>query len=114
MKVRKNDTVIVMTGKDKWKKWTVLKVLPYSNRVLVEGVNIVTRNYKKQLGQPGQSVQKENPIHISNVMIECPFTSKPTRVWYVFVDEKWKNKKFRFSKKALKEKWWDAKSYLLK
>ena len=47
-------------------------------------------------------------------MIVCPFTDKPTRVWFVKIEEKGKTKKFRFSKKALKETWWEAKKYIIK
>jgi large subunit ribosomal protein L24 len=47
-------------------------------------------------------------------MIVCPFINKPTRIGFVKIEEKWKTKKFRFSKKALKEKWGEAKSYIMK
>jgi large subunit ribosomal protein L24 len=47
-------------------------------------------------------------------MLICPFTNKPTRIGFVKVEEKWKTKKFRFSKKALKEKWGEAKNYIIK
>jgi len=114
MKIRKDDSVVIISGKDKEKKGKVLKVFTKTNRVLVEGLNIVTRHYKKQGTTPGQIVKKENPLHVSNVMLECPFTSKPTRVGYVFVEEKGKTKKFRFSKMALKEKGGEASKYIIK
>ena len=56
----------------------------------------------------------EKPIDSSNVMLICPYTDKPTKVWYVSIDEKGKTKKFRFSRKALAEKWWEAKDYIIK
>ena len=60
----------------------------------------------------GKSADK--PIDVSNVMLICPFTERPTRVGFVKIEEKWKIKKFRFSKKALKEKWWEASKYIIK
>lgn len=114
MKIRKDDKVLVISWKDKKTEGKVLKVLTKTNKIIVEGVNIVTRNYKKMGTQAGQSVKKEAPIAVSNVMLVCPFTKKPTRVWFVFVEEKSTTKKFRFSKMALKVKWWEAKDYIIK
>ncbi len=114
MKIRKDDNVLVISGKDKGKEAKVLKVLTKTNKVVVEWINIVTRNYKKMGTTPGQSVKKENPIDVSNVMLVCPFTKKPTRVWFVIVKEKSAEKKFRFSKAALKAKWWEPKEYIIK
>lgn len=114
MKIRKDDMVLVISWKDKAKQGKVLKVLTRSHRVVVEGVAMVTRNYKKMGGQPGQSIQKESSIDVSNVMLVCPFTSKPTRIWYVTVSDKSGSKKFRFSKVALKTKGWEAKDYIIK
>ncbi len=70
---------------------------------MVEGVNVVTRHIKKQGTQAGQIVKMEKAIDVSNVMLECPITQKPTRIGYVMVTEKWNTKKFRYSKKAVKE-----------
>ncbi len=116
MKIRKSDKVVVLSWKekDRWVKTTVEKVLTKDNKLLLKWVNIVTRHVKKQWTNPGQILKIEKPIDSSNVMLVCPFTNKPTRVWYVFVEEKWKTKKFRFSKKALAEKWWEAKDYIIK
>lgn len=114
MKIRKDDSVLVISGKDKGKTGKVWKVLIKTNKIFVEWINIVTRHYKKSGTTPGQIIKKENPISVSNVMLICPFTSKPTRVWFVFIKDKSENKKFRFSKKALKEKWWEAKDYIIK
>lgn len=114
MKIRKDDNVLVISGKDKGKQWKVLKVFTKTNRVLVEGINMVTRNYKKMGTNPGQSVKKENPMNVSNVMLVCPITSKPTRVWFVIVQEKTGTKKFRFSKIALKAKGGEAKDHIIK
>ncbi len=114
MKIRKDDKVLVISGKDKSKEWKVLKVLTKTNRIVVEGINMVTRNYKKMGTTPGQSVKKESSIDVSNVMLVCPFTSKPTRVWFVTITDKSWSKKYRFSKAALKAKAGEAKDYIIK
>lgn len=114
MKIRKGDNVLVISWKDKWQTSTVLKVLTKTSKIVVDKVNLVTRHYKKSWATPWQKVQKENPIDISNVMLVCPFTKKPTRVWFVFIEDKGVSKKFRFSKTALKANWWEAKSYIIK
>ena len=116
MKIRTWDKVEIMSWKekDRWQRAEVLKVFADKNKVLVKGVNIVSRHMKKMWTTPGQIVKIEKPISASSVMLVCPFTEKPTRVWYVKVEEKWNTKKFRFSKKALKEKWGDAKKYIIK
>jgi len=116
MKIRTWDKVEIMSGKEKDRgvKAEVLNVFLNKNRVLVKWINIVTKHMKKQWTTPGQIIKMEKSIHVSNVMIICPFTDKPTRIWFVKVEEKWKIKKFRFSKKALKEKGWEAKKYIIK
>lgn len=116
MKIRTWDKVQVMSGKaaDKGQVSTVVKTFPDKNKILVKDVNIATRHIKKQGTTPGQIIQIEKPINVSNVMLICPFTEKPTRVGYVKIEENWKVKKFRFSKKALKEKWWEASKYIIK
>jgi large subunit ribosomal protein L24 len=80
--VRKNDNVLVMTGKDRGKKGRVLKVLPEKNRVVVEGVNIIKRHTKPnpQRQIKGGVVEREAPLHASNVQLVCPECGKATRV----------------------------------
>lgn len=116
MKIRTWDKVQVMSGKeaDRGQISVVLKTFPDKNKVLVKDINIATRHIKKQWTTPGQIIKMEKPIDASNVMLICPFTEKPTRVGFVKIEEKWKTKKFRFSKKALKEKWWEASKYIIK
>ena len=116
MKIRTWDKVQVMSWKekDRWQVAEVLKVFPDTNKIIVKGINIVKRHMKKQGTNPWQILEMEKAIDASNVMLICPFTQKPTRVWFVKIEEKWKTKKFRFSKKAFKEKWWEAKSYIIK
>jgi len=73
MHIRKNDLVIVSAGKDKGKKAKVLIVYPEKSRALVEGINYVKKYERKsQKNQQGGMVQKEMPIHVSNLSIVCP------------------------------------------
>lgn len=105
MKIRTWDTVVVISGtrKNKGKAGKVLKVFPQTNKVVVEGINIVTRHYKKQGTSAGQIVKMEKAIDASNVMLECPIVKKPTRVGFVMIEEKGVTKKYRYSKRAVKE-----------
>lgn len=79
--VRRDDTVLVLTGKDKGKKGRVIRVFADEHRALVEKVNMVKRHSKptQQLPQGGV-VEKEAPIHLSNLMVVCGKCGKPTRV----------------------------------
>lgn len=114
MKIRTWDKVIIIAWKDKWKTWKVLKVFRETDKIIVEKVNVVTKHVKKSWTTPGQIVKMEKAIDVSNASILCPFTEKPTKVWYVIIVEKKVKRKFRFSKKALKEKWGKAKDFILK
>ncbi len=97
MKIRKDDNVIVMSGKDKGKTGKVLKSFPKENKVIVAGVNLrKTHERAKKSGQKGQIIEKTMPIHISNVMIIDPKTSKGTRVALKTVN----GKKVRIAKKS--------------
>lgn len=79
--VRKDDTVIVISGKDKGKKGKVLTALPKENKVIVEGVNMATKHKKpRSQTQPGGIIHQEGAIHASNVMLVCPKCGKPARV----------------------------------
>jgi len=86
MKIRKGDNVVVITGRDKGKTGSVLRVFPTENRVLVQGVNTVKRHTKPRPGQTGGIVEKENPIHASNVALIDPKDNKPTRVGFKTID----------------------------
>ena len=100
MRVKKGDTVVVIAGKDKGKKGTVTKVFTKANRVLVEGVNVITKHQKPTAMNPqGGIVNKEASIHISNVMPLDPETGKGTRVRFEVKD----GKKVRVSVKSGKE-----------
>lgn len=81
MKIRKNDNVLVIAGNARGKRGKVLKVFPDRDRIIVEGVNIVKRHTRPSQRNPqGGIVQKEAPIHVSNVMLIDPKTNEPTRV----------------------------------
>ena len=81
MHVRKNDLVMVITGKDKGTKGKITAAFPKTGKVIVEGVNMVTRHQKaRNARQPGGIVKKEAAIDASNVMLICPKCGKPTRV----------------------------------
>jgi len=81
--VKKDDTVFVITGKDKGKKGRIIASYPRQNRVLIEGINMVKKHTKpSQQNQQGGIISQEAPIHVSNVMLIDPQSGKPTRVGY--------------------------------
>jgi large subunit ribosomal protein L24 len=83
MKIRTDDTVVVISGKDKGRTGKVLRTDPKRDRVFVEGVNIVKRHQRPSPGRPNAPVgviEKEGPVHVSNVAIVDPKDNKPTRV----------------------------------
>lgn len=82
MRIKKDDTVVVITGKDKGKKGKVLKAMPKENRVIVEGVNIQTKHQKQTRKAPAEIKHQEGPIHASNVMLWDSKAKAPTRVGY--------------------------------
>jgi large subunit ribosomal protein L24 len=96
LKIRKDDNVVVLAGRDKGKSGKVLRVFPAENRVLVQGVNMVKRHTKPRPGQQGGVVEKENPIHASNVALADPKDNKPTRVGFKLVD----GRKVRFARRS--------------
>jgi large subunit ribosomal protein L24 len=87
LKIKKGDNVVVLTGRDKGKTGTVMKVMPKESRVIVQGVNVVKRHTRPAAGQQGGIVEKESTIHVSNVSLIDPKTSKPTRVGFKTVDD---------------------------
>jgi large subunit ribosomal protein L24 len=95
-RIRKDDTVIVIAGKDRGRSGKVLKVLTKEERVLVEGVNMVKRHTKPDMANPnGGVISKEAPLHVSNVALRDPKTGKPTRVGFKVND---KGRKIRVAK----------------
>ena len=97
MKIRVGDKVQVIAGKDKGKQGEVLQVLLKENRVIVEGVNVVTKHVKpSQMDPEGGIVTREAPIHVSNVAIFDPKSKQIEKVKYAIVD----GKKVRMTKKT--------------
>ncbi len=97
MKIKKNDEVIVISGKYKGVKGKVLAAYPEKCKVLVEGVNRVKKHIKPTQEKPGHIQETETPIHVSNVALLDPKTKKPTRVGYSKSD---KGAKVRVAKKS--------------
>ncbi len=90
MRINKNDMVVVISGNNKEKTGKVLKVYPKTQRVIVEGVNLRKRHSKPSQKNPqGGIVEKEAPIHVSNIMVLDPKTNEPTRIGKkIIIDEK--------------------------
>ncbi|MBT6068146.1 50S ribosomal protein L24 [Candidatus Peregrinibacteria bacterium] len=97
MKIKKDDTIRVVAGKDKGKDGKVLSTISKKQKVVIEGVNIRTRHIKKTSQQAGQIVKYPAPIHVSNVMILDPKDSKPTKIGYSIGKDR---KKLRISKRS--------------
>ena len=97
LKIKKGDTVVVLTGKDKGKQGEVLSVSPKENRVIVKGVNVVKKNTKASATNAGGIFEKELSIHASNVALIDPKSGKPTRAGFKIDD---KGVKTRVAKKS--------------
>jgi len=96
--LKKGDTVQVMCGKYKDKTGKIIRLFPEKEKALVEGINVVKRHTKPNpKNQQGGIVEKESMIHLSNLMLMCPKTNKPTRIGVQILE---KGKRVRFSKKA--------------
>lgn len=102
MKIRKEDNVLVITGKDKGKKGKVRFVYPKQNRVLIEGVNMIkTHSRARQQVRQAGIIEREAPIAISNVMIICTRCNKPARVGFKILDDGRKVRICRSCKEAI-------------
>lgn len=99
MVIKKNDTVIVLTGQDKGKKGKVIKAMPKENRVIVEGVNMQTKHQKQTRTEAAEIKHQEGPIHVSNVALVDKKTGEPTRVGFKMEG----NNKVRISRKSGEE-----------
>ncbi|QTA38692.1 50S ribosomal protein L24 [Thermosipho ferrireducens] len=97
-KIKKGDTVQVLSGKDKGKVGEVIAVIPKEDKVIVRGVNVVKRHQRPnpQLRQGG-IIEKEAPIYVSKVALVCPDCGKPTRVGFKFLED---GTKVRYCKKC--------------
>jgi large subunit ribosomal protein L24 len=98
LSIKKNDTVLVVTGKEKGKKGRVISVNPAKSKILIERINIIKRHMKpsKKYSQGG-IIEKEAPLHISNVMLVCSKCDKPTRIGNTVLSD---GKKARICKKC--------------
>ncbi len=98
LKIKRDDQVVVISGKDRGKTGRVLRVDPKAERVFVEGLNIVKRHQRPRPGSTdaGGVVEKEGPIHVSNVMLLDPTDNKPTRIGITRED----GKRFRVSRRT--------------
>ena len=95
-RIRKGDTVVVITGSDRGKRGEVLQVRPKDERAVVKGVNIAKKHTKAQgMGQPGGIIEQEASIHLSNLALLDPETDKPTRVGFRMLDD---GRKVRFAR----------------
>ena len=95
--IRKGDNVVVITGSDKGKKGSVLKVFPKDNRALVQGVNMVKRHQRQTQTQQAGIVTKEARVHLSNIAHVDPKTGKATRIGIKTLGD---GRKVRFAKKS--------------
>ena len=97
MKIKKDDKVIVLSGKDKGKQGKILVSDPKAMKVIVEGVNVATKHQKpRQQGQEGGIIKVETPIYVSKVQLVCPKCGKATRVGHKIAD----GRKIRVCKKC--------------
>ncbi|WP_310475102.1 50S ribosomal protein L24 [Sandarakinorhabdus sp.] len=97
LKIKKGDTVIVLSGKDKGKEGTVTRNLPRDGKVVVAGVNLITRHNKPNQANPEGGIERvEAPMAVSNVALKDPTTGGPTRVGFAMVD----GHKVRIAKKS--------------
>ena len=100
MKMKKGDTVLIISGKDRNKKGVVLRSFPKERKVVVEGVSLIKKHQKpKKQGEKGQILQLPSKIEVSNVAIICPNCKKNTRIGSITI----KDKKYRSCKKCGKK-----------
>jgi len=107
MKIKKNDLVKVISGNAKGSEGKVLKVFPETGRVIVEKIHLVKRHTRKQQGsggaQQGGIVEKEAPIHVSDVILVCPKCGKPTRTSVIVLGDGTKARQCKKCKEMLSD-----------
>ncbi len=96
-KIKRGDRVVVMAGRDKGKKGEVLRVMRQDRRAVVSGVNMMKRHTRPSTGNPGGIVQREAPLHLSNLALQDPKDGQPTRVGFRFLDD---GRKVRYAKRS--------------
>jgi large subunit ribosomal protein L24 len=99
-RIKKGDSVIVITGRDKGRTGEVIEMHRDAGRVLVRGVNMVKRHQRQSASQEGGIISKEASIHLSNVALADPKDGKPTRVGFKFVGKDDDRKKVRVAKRS--------------
>ena len=108
LRIKKGDEVMVIAGKDKGRTGKIIRAIPKENKVVVEGVNLITKHQKaRQSGRPGAQqvqeggrIQKPAPMFVPKVMLVCPSCHRPTRIGYDYTegDGKPSSRKFRYCK----------------
>ncbi|XOB40422.1 MAG: 50S ribosomal protein L24 [Candidatus Nealsonbacteria bacterium] len=100
MKIKKGDTILIISGKYRGKKGKILKAFPKQGRIMIEGINLVKKHQKpKKTGEKGQIIEIPAPMDVSNVKLICPKCTKATRVAYKIINDR----KYRICKKCGKE-----------
>ncbi|PIP25101.1 MAG: 50S ribosomal protein L24 [Candidatus Nealsonbacteria bacterium CG23_combo_of_CG06-09_8_20_14_all_36_12] len=100
MKIRKNDLVLIISGKDRGKKGKILTAFPKERKVVVEGINLRKKHRRpRRAGEKGQIIQLPSSLNVSNVKLICPKCGKATRISYKVVE----GKKFRICKNCGQE-----------
>ncbi len=100
MKIKKDDTILIITGKDKGKKGKVIEVFPRQNKITIEGANLVKKHRRpRNEKEKGQIVELPRPISVSNVKLICPKCSKASRIGYRLTEKG----KYRVCKKCNQE-----------
>jgi large subunit ribosomal protein L24 len=97
LKIKKGDSVVVLTGRDKGKRGEVIEVRPKENRAVVRGINVVRKHQRQTAKDEGGIISKEAAIQISNLALEDPKDGKPTRIGFRFLED---GKKVRFAKRS--------------
>lgn len=96
-KIKKGDTVVILSGKDKGKTGDVIRAIPSEDKVVVQGINMISKHKKPTQANPQGGIERvEAPMHVSKVAMKDPKSGKPTRVGFKFLD----GKKVRVAKKS--------------
>jgi len=97
MKIKKGDTILIISGKDRGRKGKILKAFPREEKILVEGINLKKKHFRpRREGEKGEILQVPAPIPVSNVKLICPKCGKLTRLGFKIID----GKKYRICKKC--------------
>lgn len=96
-KIRRNDTVLVIKGKDRGKTGTVREVILGKEKLIVTGINMVKRHMRPRFQQPGGIIQRESPIAWANVMLLCQSCNQPIRVGFRYLED---GRKVRYCRKC--------------